>query len=155
MKKACALIFVLVPIIIFGNTFGVGVIIGSPTGFTGKYFMTHHAAFQVHAGWSFIGNVGFHVAGDYQFLFPGVVADDYGKPLDNIIPYIGIGARLRLKENEPSNETDFHVGMRMGGGIEYIIDRFGIFLEIYPVVDFVPETNFDFEGGVGFRFYFR
>jgi len=33
--------------------------------------------------------------------------------------------------------------------IEYVRPQ-----SIYPVVDIVPETDFDFEGGLGFRFYF-
>jgi hypothetical protein len=153
MKKYC-FILSLVPCLLFGGRYGIGVIIGSPTGFTGKYFLATRSAAQINAGWSFIGDVGFHITGDYQFLFPGVVRGESGETLDNVVPYLGLGGRFRVKENEASNDTDFHIGLRIGGGLEYLIDRFGVFLEIYPVVDFVPETDFDFEGGLGFRFYF-
>jgi hypothetical protein len=46
------------------------------------------------------------------------------------------------------------VGVRLGGGLEYAISRFALFLEIYPVVNVIPSTDFDLEGGIGFRFYF-
>lgn len=153
MKKYGILLF-LIPCLLFGSRYGIGVVIGSPTGFTGKYFLARKSAIQINAGWSFIGNVGFHITGDYQFLFPGIIRGEQGERLENIVPYLGIGGSFRVKENESANETDLHVGLRLGGGIEFLIDRFGIFLELYPVVDFVPKTDFDFEGGLGFRFYF-
>jgi hypothetical protein len=153
MKKAIVLLGLMIPLIISAETYGIGLIIGSPTGFSGKYYVTRESAVQMHAGWSFIGDVGFHVTADYLFLFPGVIKGDDGAQLENVIPYLGVGGRLRLKKNETTDETDLHLGMRIGGGIEYLINRFGVFLEIFPVVDFVPETGFDFEGGLGFRFY--
>jgi hypothetical protein len=154
VRRHCLIVLLIIPGMLFCNTYGLGVIIGSPTGFTGKCFLSRISAVQINAGWSFIGDVGFHLTGDYQFLFPGIVADDYGRPMNDVVPYIGIGGRLRVKENEQTNDTDLHIGMRIGGGIEYMFERFGLFLELYPVIDFVPETNFDFEGGLGFRFYF-
>lgn len=153
MKKY-SLLIILLPCLLFGSRYGIGVIIGSPTGFTGKYFMARRSAMQVNAGWSFIDNVGFHITGDYQFLFPGVIRGESGETLNNVVPYLGLGGSFRVKEDEQNDETKLHLGMRIGGGIEYLIDRFGIFLELYPVVNFVPETDFSFEGGLGFRFYF-
>jgi len=60
---------------------------------------------------------------------------------------------VRIMSDQDDN-TEFKVGVRLGGGIEYIIDRFSIFLEIMPVVNMIPRTEFDFEGGLGFRFNF-
>jgi len=142
------------PIFMYAQNYGVGVIIGSPTGFTGKYFWSQNSAIVVHAGWSFLDEMGLHITGDYQFLFSGVIRDEDGIPLKSVVPYLGVGGRFRFKKNEQEDRTDFHVGMRIGGGIEYLITRFGIFLELYPVVDIIPGTEFDFEGGLGFRFYF-
>lgn len=133
---------------------GIGIIIGSPTGLTAKYLFNDHSAFAINAGWSFYPAVGIHLTGDYQFLFPGVIKSEEGEAIKDLAPYLGIGGRFRVKEKEETDETDFHVGLRIGGGIEYRIRRFGIFLEIYPVVDLIPGTGFDVEGGLGFRFYF-
>lgn len=152
-KRFFVILFLMSPLL-FGGKYGVGIIIGSPTGFTGKHIMAKGSAIAVNAGWSLLGEKGFHVTGDYQFLFPGVIKNEEGEPLESVVPYFGIGGSFRFKENEATDETDFHVGMRIGGGIEYLVTRFGVFLELYPVVDFLPETDFDFEGGLGFRFYF-
>jgi hypothetical protein len=154
MKKYSLLILFLLPAFLFGGKYGIGVILGSPSGFSGKAFLARRSAVQINAGWSFIDNVGFHITGDYQFLFPGVIRGESGEALNNVVPYLGVGGSFRVKENEQNDETRFHLGMRIGGGIEYLIDRFGVFLELYPVANFVPETDFGFEGGLGFRFYF-
>jgi hypothetical protein len=136
----------------FAGNLGLGLIIGSPTGFSAKYLMGRTSAIEVNAGWSFIGNVGIHITGDYQHLFTGVVHDEYGNPLETVIPYLGIGGRFRIKDVE--GDAEFHVGVRMGGGIEYMLGDIGIFLELYPVVNIIPSTDFDFEGGLGGRYYF-
>lgn len=154
-RNYLVLLCLFLPCFLFAGTYGIGVVVGSPTGLSGKYIMGRSSAMQLHVGWSFVGAVGFHAAGDYQFLFPGVIKNEEGRALETLVPYFGIGGRFRLKENEQQGETEFHVGLRIGGGIEWFINRFGVFLELYPVVDFVPKTDFDFEGGLGLRFFFK
>lgn len=153
MKKNFFLIAFLTPFILFGQNFGIGVVIGSPTGLSGKYLLGYRAAIAANAGWSFIDNEGLHLTCDYQYLFPTVIKTEEGKEIKNLTPYVAIGGRFLFKEKEPGNETEFHLGLRIGGGIEYVIARFGIFLEILPVVDLIPKTDFDIEGGLGLRFY--
>ncbi len=139
--------------------FGLGIILGSPTGFTGKFVITHRSAIAANVGWSLGDNPKLHFTCDYQFLFPTVLrwTDDMTgeqTEIKNLTPYIGIGGRFKFKENEPEHETELNVGLRLGGGAEYQISRFGIFLEIYPVVNILPSTDFNLEGGLGARIYF-
>ena len=154
MKRFFVIVLLIIPAVLLGQSsqIGLGVIIGSPTGLSGKFMIARNSAIAVHAGWSLIGNKGLHITGDYQFLFPGVVKQD-GSPMLNVVPYFGVGGRFLFKEKE-NEDTEFHLGLRFGGGIEYLVSQFGIFLELYPVVDIVPKTEFDFEGGIGGRFYF-
>lgn len=133
---------------------GIGVILGSPTGLTAKFNLARQSAISVHAGWSLAENTKFHITADHQFLFPGVIHDENGRAIRELSPYLGIGGRVLVHENEPENETEFWMGMRIGGGIEYQISQFGLFIELYPVVNLLPETDFDFEGGLGVIFYF-
>jgi hypothetical protein len=158
--------FVIILIVLFLSMkpgvcekFGVGIIIGSPTGFTAKYVITSRSGISGHIGWSLGDNPRLHIVGDYQFLFPVVLhwtdeASGEQKELKGLTPYIGIGGRLVFKENEPENKTELNIGMRLGGGAEYEISRFGIFLEVYPVINVLPSTDFDLEGGLGARIYF-
>ncbi|MGQ9702586.1 MAG: hypothetical protein ACUVQT_09075 [bacterium] len=155
--------FLLITILFFsiGSTqhLGVGIIIGSPTGFTGKATFTQRSAVAVNIGWSLGDNPKLYLTGDYQFLFPTVLrwTDDMTgeqREIENLLPYIGIGGRFKFKEDEAQHETILNLGLRLGGGVEYLISRFGIFLELYPVVNIYPGTDFDLEGGLGARIYF-
>ena len=152
MKKTLAIIVFLVPVILLGQNLGLGVILGTPTGLSLKYLLARNSAFAVHAGWSFIDDPGVHLTGDYQYLFPMVIETAEGTPISDLTPYIAAGGRFRFKD--VGEENEFHLGLRIGGGIEYLITKFGIFLELVPVVDLVPATEFDLEGGIGFLFYF-
>jgi len=153
MKKFCTFVLFFIPLFGFSQRLGVGIIIGNPTGFSGRYLLATNSAIAVNAGWSLRRNVGFHITGTYQYLFPGVIKDDAGVSLDNIAPHLGIGGRFLVKSKE-ADETEFNLGVRIGGGIEYMVSRFEIFLELYPVVNVIPATDFDIEGGLGVRFYF-
>jgi hypothetical protein len=154
MKKLVSVSILIVPIFLFGEGLGLGVIAGSPTGLSLKYVLAKQAALAAHAGWSFTGDQGVHLTGDYQYLFPMVIETAEGTSISDVTPYIAAGGRFRVKKDEDTDESEFHLGLRIGGGAEYLISRFGIFLEIIPVVNLVPSTNFDLEGGVGFLFYF-
>ncbi|MEO0142638.1 MAG: hypothetical protein ABIL70_04405 [candidate division WOR-3 bacterium] len=158
MNKLGAILFSLITAG-FAQHLGLGIILGSPTGFTGKVIFTKNSAVAANIGWSITENYHLHITTDYQFLFPSVIRwqDEMTgeqKEIKGLIPFLGVGGRLRIKETE-QNETELHIGMRLGGGIEYTIVRFGIFLEIYPVVNIFPATDFDLEGGLGIRFYFK
>jgi hypothetical protein len=65
--------------------------------------------------------------------------------------YFGVGARVLPHEGDGSR-----VGVRVPLGLDYITRdrRFDVFLEVAPMVDLVPETEFDLSGGVGARSYF-
>jgi hypothetical protein len=65
--------------------------------------------------------------------------------------YYGIGARFVSHEND-----DARIGLRAPLGIDYMFDngRFDIFMEIVPIFNVMPETDFDLGGGIGARFYF-
>jgi len=48
------------------------------------------------------------------------------------------------------------VGLRIPVGLEYIFsgERVDIFLEIVPLLDLVPDTDFSLNGGIGVRYFF-
>ncbi|HID32673.1 MAG TPA: hypothetical protein EYP24_04780 [bacterium (Candidatus Stahlbacteria)] len=143
MMKKLLILFIL-----FGSSSGIGlgIIIGEPTGISLKNWIAEKHAIDFGIGWSFTRNR-IHIIGDYLFHFPEWVEEE------NWYPYLGIGGRLKLKEEQ--DEWRFNLGVRFGIGIEYIYQRFGFFGELYPVMDLIPETDFDLEGGIGARFYLK
>ncbi len=124
----------------------VGLILGEPTGFSGKVWTTASTAFDIGLAWSFGDGGHFHVHADYLFHNFGFLDVDSG----NLPVYFGIGGRVVIKDD------DSRIGLRVSIGLEYILENhpFSFFFEVAPVVDFAPETEADVNGGIGVRFIF-
>lgn len=125
--------------------FGLGVLLGEPTGVSFKQWLSFRSAFSGAAAWSFGHDDSFHVHCDY------VVHDFDLIPLEgHTLPLTyGIGVRLM-------NAHDIHVGVRIPVGITYIFEDapLDIFIELAPVFDLIPRTDLFFNGGIGVRYYF-
>ena len=54
------------------------------------------------------------------------------------------------------DDADDNIGIRFPIGIEYYFDDLpiAVFVEIVPILDLVPSSDFDINGGLGGRFYF-
>ena len=65
--------------------------------------------------------------------------------------YFGLGGRVVFREKH-----DDKVGIRFPLGINYIFDNapFDAFLEIVPILDLTPDTDFDLEAAIGIRYFF-
>ncbi|HLR33445.1 MAG TPA: hypothetical protein VK074_13230, partial [Fodinibius sp.] len=63
--------------------------------------------------------------------------------------YYGIGGRVILADN------DAVIGARIPVGLNYLFDNspVGLFLEVAPIFNLAPETDFDVDGALGVRFY--
>jgi hypothetical protein len=125
---------------------GIGVILGEPTGLSLKFWSSRTTAIDAAAAWSFKGEGKFHLHMDYLFHNYRVFKVKRGKlPL-----YYGIGGRVKFEE-----ET--RVGIRIPVGVCYLFRNqpLDIFFEIVPVLDITPETDFDINASVGIRFFFK
>ena len=148
--------YLVIPLIVFLATnalsierkkFGIGVIAGKPTGITGKYMINNNSAIDAGVGWKTSGNNKLHIYGDYLYHLYDLIEVKKGKlPL-----YIGGGVRFIDRENK-----DDKFGIRIPVGIEYLFDNMplGAFLELVPVLNLTPDTDFDLEVGIGIRFFF-
>ncbi|MBN2380164.1 hypothetical protein JXM67_10240 [candidate division WOR-3 bacterium] len=127
---------------------GIGIEIGLPTGLSGKFWVGSNSAVDVLVGWDFDQKWLYAHAG-YLFHFPVSVSSGY------LAPYLGVGGYFALDPaREGPTAGDIALGGRIPLGLEYIYKPVGFFAEISPLIVIVPNTNFDFGGGVGFRFYF-
>lgn len=125
---------------------GVGVFAGEPSGFSFKWWGDGSTAVDAVTGWS-LGDADFYAHCDY--LWHRMIED---KEIGGSVPlYYGIGARLLLRDGDDSK-----IGVRIPVGLDFLFDngRFDVFVEVAPIFNFVPETEFDLSGGVGARFYF-
>ena len=141
------------------KTFGLGIMLGAPTGLSGKYYLS--AATAIDFGFGVIegfGRDGIHAHADFLW-HPAVLATT--PPF--VLPiYFGVGGRLfsfdRGNPND-NNDDDFALGVRVPGGIMMDFNNvpLDIFFELVFVLDFISSGNADADinGAIGVRYYFN
>ena len=125
---------------------GLGIIIGEPTGFSFKHWTSSTTAFDAAIAWSFINEGAFHIHADYLLHSFRLIDVPEGK-----LPfYYGIGGRLKT-----SDKT--RLGVRVPLGLAYLFQTapIDIFLEVVPILDFIPKTDFRINAALGARYYFQ
>ncbi|HLF13611.1 MAG TPA: hypothetical protein VI932_01810 [Bacteroidota bacterium] len=128
------------------NGFGLGVILGEPTGFAFKGWMDSKSAIDAGLAWSFLNETTFHVHVDY------ILHTDALTKRSDMPAYYGIGGRIKT-----GGHGDDRIGVRIVGGIAYYLPEspIDIFFELAPIIDFAPSTGFQMNGGIGARYFFR
>ena len=132
---------------------GIGVILGDPTGVSLKLWMSERTALVGGAAWSFRHDGSLHLHGDY--LVHHDLSDEVKNRTDgNRLPgvlraYYGVGGRLQ------SRPADDIVSVRFPLGLAYAFTSpLDFFVEVVPLLDLAPETDFDMNAALGMRFFF-
>jgi hypothetical protein len=129
------------------KNFGVGIILGEPTGISGKYWMSSDRAFDAALAYSFLeDNKSFAFHANYLYHLYGVIDKYYKMPL-----YYGFGVRFRIREN---NDNTFGVRGVIGLLIYLKEAPVDVFFEAAPVFRLLPNTQIDFDIAVGARYFF-
>ncbi len=147
MKKILIAILLLMTVTAFAEgQFGVGAIIGNPTGLSGKYFLSETTAIDGAAAFSVGGKSKFSIHSDYLFHNPGALVFQDTHPLD---VYYGIGGRMKFSD-------DIELGVRLPVGLAHMLEnnQADVFAEIAPIVDFVGRVGLELSLGFGARYYF-
>ncbi len=125
--------------------FGMGIILGEPTGLSAKLWTSGDNAFDFAAAWSLKGDGALLLQADYVWHFFNLIPVSSGKlPL-----YVGIGGRVVLAD-------DPQLGVRIPLGIDYLFASapLDVFAELVPILDLSPATDFGVGGGIGIRYWF-
>jgi len=147
-KLQFVLLIILLTNISFAGTpgkFGLGVILGEPTGLNCKVWQSDYVAYDAALAWSFGNDGNVHIHVDYLLHNYKLI-----RTANNYTPiYYGIGARIK-------SQDDVVLGVRFPLGIDFRSRRIpiDIFIEIVPAFNVIPETELDLEGGIGVRYYF-
>lgn len=127
-----------------GGNFGVGVMIGEPTGISVKAWQGANSAISLGAAWSLADDESLHLHADYlrHVWFNNV---EQG----NMAFYFGVGGRIIF-------DDDAELGIRVPLGLNYVFEEapFDIFVEAVPILNLTPSTDFAGNGAAGIRFYF-
>jgi len=138
--------------------FGLGIIIGEPTGVSAKLWTSSVNAFDFGLGWSIGGDRIGKYKGDYDggsrihfhmdYLWH---AFDAIRSSERFPLYYGIGGRLNSGAG-----YDASVAVRGVFGIAWLphgtpVD---VFLELVPSLQLTSSTGFGMDAGIGARYYF-
>ncbi len=131
-----------------GGPFGLGLILGEPSGLSAKLFLDRRSALDFALDFSFLDDA-FYVHADYVLHFSSL-----GRGT-TVLPYVGIGGKVAVKDNDHDKDHD-RFGVRVPLGIAFMprsvpIDVFG---EIVPGLTLLPETDPDVDAGIGIRYFF-
>lgn len=147
------------------KTFGLGIMLGAPTGLSGKYYLGRDTALDFGVGVygygrnRHDGDLHLHL----DFLWHPVVltkADAFWLPL-----YFGIGGRIWDHDRFDNDFDHLHIGVRAPIGISFDFQRvpLDIFFEFALILDFVDDDfgdghdglYGDFTAALGVRYYFN
>jgi len=143
--------FVLTAVLAFGTAeaqdggFGLGVILGEPTGISGKLWIEDNKAIDGAVAWSFEKKAAVHMHADLLFHSPHISKAEMSK----LLFYYGIGGRIKFEDKSK-------VGVRIPLGINYLSSEtpIDVFLEIVPILDLAPSTEFSLNAAIGIRYFF-
>ncbi len=126
-----------------GGKTGVGIMLGEPSGISLKSWNNSNTAWDLGLAWSLSGKDAIHVHADY--LWHKWLDVEKGE----LAFYYGIGGRVVFTD-------DPFAGVRVPFGLNYLIEDspVGVFFELAPILDFLPDTDGDVNGSLGVRFYF-
>lgn len=147
MLIVASLILIVLTATASAGSVGLGVMAGEPTGLSLKIWSSSRTALDAAAGWSVGSSDWIYVHGDYLWH-----KYDLDTNVRGSLPYyFGIGGRVLLNEGH-----DSRAGVRVPLGLDYLTQdgRWDFFLEVAPIIDLVPDTDFDVSGGIGVRYYF-
>lgn len=146
------------PIIAQDRGFGIGLILGEPTGISAKLWTSQENAFDFGLGWSMGGDrisyegnynggarVHFHM--DYLWHSFNAIHATERFPL-----YYGIGGQFNTGAG-----YDASLGIRGVFGIAWFPHStpIDVFVEIVPVFQLTPVAGFGFDAGIGARYFFE
>lgn len=154
------------------KTFGIGIMLGAPTGLSGKYYLSPDTALDFGLGtiYGYRDRRGVHAHVDFLWHPVSLVS----APAFELPLYFGVGGRLLSGDrcyDYDGGRCDYYyrdytaIGVRGPLGIAFDFNKvpIDIFLEIAFILDFVADRDdryddalyFDVNGAVGVRYFFN
>ncbi|MEX0686207.1 MAG: hypothetical protein WD267_05115 [Balneolales bacterium] len=132
--------------------FGLGVMLGEPTGLSAKLWTSSSNALAFGLGWSTYhpryDDNGLRIHAHMDYLWHSF---DSIKSEEQFVLHYGVG--VRFKDRGSDNGS---LALRGVGGINWLPRNMPIdvFLELAPSLELTPSTGFGLDAALGARFYF-
>jgi hypothetical protein len=141
------------------KTFGIGLILGSPTGLSAELRLTPRTGLDFALGLdTFDDDDGGYLHLDYLIYFAQLYGTSVSVPF-----YVGFGGVLWDHHRGFDNDDDLHLGLRVPFGVAFALHsvplQFFFELAVRVMVfdeddDRYDDDEVDLTGGLGFRIYF-
>lgn len=130
--------------------FGLGLIVGEPTGVSASFRREGPSTFDAAVAWS-VPEERFHMHADY--LYQVVSFRDPAAPTVEFPVFVGVGPRLRLGGGNRTASSI--IALRVPVGLNIVPTDFPVegFIELVPVLGLYPATMMDFDAALGVRVY--
>ena len=130
------------------GVFGIGVVLGEPSGVTGKYWLSGNTAVDGAFGYSFGDR--YRVSADYVVHVDAFESPEF--PL-----YYGVGGAISGDRGyiTKSRSGDFALGVRGVIGVSYLFKSAPLdaFLEVAPIIFIAPPLGLSMDFCFGLRVY--
>lgn len=128
---------------------GVGGQLGEPTGVTLKFYNANSPSYDFLAAWDL----------DRFFFLNGHALFENDLTAENVDAdfewFVGPGAFVGIFDAPDPFDDELQVGLSGTIGLNLIINRrVELYGQVTPRLRLIPETDGDFGGGVGLRYYF-
>lgn len=127
----------------------LGVILGSPSGLSIKYWFNMSNAFDIGLGVPFYSDVKFSIHGDFHWFFPAA-----NFPIGSMGFYLGMGGRVRALRYKSGSSADFGIRIPLGFDFFARSNSLNAFAEVVPVAVLAPKTELGLDGVIGIRYRF-
>lgn len=134
------------------KNFGLGVMLGEPTGISAKLWTSNNNALAFGLGWSAYhprydesgSRVHFHI--DYLWHSFDAIRSE-----EKFVFHYGIGGRFKDRGGDNGS-----LAIRGVGGLNWLPRNapIDVFFELAPSLELTPSTGFALDGALGARFYF-
>lgn len=131
--------------------FGLGIVIGDPTGISAKGFLDERQAIDGALGFGFIGDDSIALHVDYLYHF-----DIKRWDIAMLDLYIGAGPKLGFHDHGPRDDTHILIGARapIGLALTFLEAPFDVFLELAAGLWLVEDVDLYLDAAIGGRYWF-
>jgi hypothetical protein len=143
---------------------GVGIVVGSPTGISGKWVAGESIAFDAAVGIGFGNDL--HVHADWLYEGDTLLAEEGA----SLRWFAGVGARVEFDDDDDDNgnddnngndddndDDDLDLGPRVPVGLELrfaSVRSLELFAEVALGIEIIDDPGLTFDGGIGARWFF-
>lgn len=144
------LTFLFLSVDVRAESFGLGAVIGDPTGLSAKMWLDQVHAIDGAFAWSLNGPSALHVQSTY--LVHDLSFFHLGRHPMNL--YYGAGGRLSSYSGNSKSGLGIAARAPVGVSYQFRNPSVELFGELAAILELVPSTNVFINLGIGGRFYF-